>query len=166
MSEMGQNEPGHSVRQNGRSTSVIGPASRRSALPSQAMRPSARSRSPLPASKNLHSARDSCRSKRVNFHLSSMPEASGRARSGVFSPPTHRSRWALATHGVPALDEELPFGPRAQEVWRPKVPISNRLVSAPRSRQLVTILYRLSAIPRWYVEGMMLSTEVRRLASQ
>jgi CubicO group peptidase (beta-lactamase class C family) len=44
--------------------------------------------------------------------------------------------------------------------------ISNRLVSGPRSRQVVTILYRLSAIPRWYVEGTMLSTEVRRLASQ
>jgi len=55
-----QNEPCHSLRQNGRSTSVIGPASRRSALPSRAMRPSARSSSPLPASKNPHSARDSC----------------------------------------------------------------------------------------------------------
>jgi hypothetical protein len=100
------------------------------------------------------------------FTISSMPEPSGRARSGVFSPPPHRSRWALLTHRAPALDEELTFSPQAQEVWRPKVPISNRLVSGPRSRQVVTILYRLSAIPRWYVEGTMLSTEVRRLASQ
>jgi hypothetical protein len=100
------------------------------------------------------------------FTISSMPEASGRARSGVFPPPPHRSRWALLAHRAPALGEELTFGPRAQEAWRPKVPISNRLVSGPRSRQVVTILYRLSAIPRWYVEGTMLSTEVRRLASQ
>jgi hypothetical protein len=78
----------------------------------------------------------------------------------------YASRCELLTHRAPALDEELPFGPRVQEVWRPKVPISNRLVSGPRPRQVVTILYRLSAIPRWYVEGTMLSTELRRLASQ
>jgi hypothetical protein len=37
MSALGQNEPCHSLREHGRSTSVSGPASRRSALPSRAM---------------------------------------------------------------------------------------------------------------------------------
>src|SRR5712691_10758925 len=39
MSHLGQNEPCHSLRRHGRSTSVSGPASRRSALPSRPSRP-------------------------------------------------------------------------------------------------------------------------------
>jgi hypothetical protein len=37
---------------------------------------------------------------------------------------------------------------------------------SPRFVGPLAIRYRLSAIPRWYVEGTMLSTEVRRLANQ
>jgi len=97
-----QNEPCHSLRQNGRSTSVIGPASRRSALPSRAMRPSARSSSPLPASKNPHSARDSCTQQARR--LSPSPRAGSersREERRFLSAPTQIPAGAANAQGPP-----------------------------------------------------------------